>query len=390
VAATLFFGVFFLFLACGKETTGPQITERQTIREVAVPGPMVTVTVPVQVVVTATPEPGVQGANPSPAANAKVWVAPSGLRYLAAYDEEGTLARTFDLTNAVAGSLTALAFADSRTLLAFVDPGEGGESLARIDIENGTVTAGWLTHEKLENITLRHMSVMPSPETPLRHDLFLARTGGGVERFQIDLQRNTHVLFASPWPLLATTGCPFQSSRFAIPFDLEGVRRLATWGLASTGSPSVTSARANMWDLWGAATSLSAPFASALPRCDEEASTHFGEGGEFPASLGYTPAGAHFDGVQWFVRFHHDTFPLLVRYGFDGSKVHSPHVLESNIGILTNSVSSRGLEALDHDTLIFPEWVSDSLHRISKTGTYQGVFARDAFTNNVNAMAIRP
>lgn len=373
-------------LACGKGAGNEETTHRDTIREVGVPGPKVTVTVPVQVLVTATPSPGDLDAKPLPSRNAKVWVAPSGLRFLAAYDDKGALARTLDLTNVVSGPVTALAFADAGTLLAFVDAGDGGESVVRIDVDAGSVMADFLTHASLENVTVRHMAVLPAEGSGF--DLFVARSTGGVERFRLDLERNTHVRFGTPWPLVSSPACPVSSGRFVVPLLIDGVSYLATWGLATGAAPGVSEARVNVWTLEGPPAP---PVAwENAPACTADTSTSFGVGGEFPAAPGYTPAGALFDGAQWFVRFHHDTTPLLLRYDVEGARPHSPVVLESNLGILSTSVSSRGLVALDATTLLVPEWTSDSIHRISKEGVYGGLFARDAFTNNVNAIAVRP
>jgi hypothetical protein len=90
------------------------------------------------------------------------------------------------------------------------------------------------------------------------------------------------------------------------------------------------------------------------------------------------------------VRYHHATTPRIVRYNFNGNDLSAGIDVVTNTGLLSTNISSRELIQLDANTMLVPEWTSNTIHKFSLDGTYKGIFARSTFTTSVNSVTVRP
>gem|GEM_PF-2724205 len=354
-----------LTAACGKTSKDTPAEPATATKQVVVAGPKVTVTVPVKVYVTVSPDVDSLDVE-TPPPEAKFWVASNAFRYLSAYSEGGELVKSLDLATLVNAPITAMSFVDRNTLLLFLDPGASGEVVARLDVETGVVTPGFIVDPAFANSVVQHMAVVPPSQ------LYLARQGGGVERMHVDLAHGNVTRFTGLWPLVNTVNCPATTYQLTIPYEFGGTKGIAMF---SSGA----NLRVNVWN------SL-----EGTPACGTTTSTNIGAGGINPSAAGFTPVGAYYDGTKFYVRYHHATTPKIVRYDFNGQMLSNGTDVVMNPGLLSTVIGSRDLTPLDSTRMLVPEWTSDTIHTFNVNGTYEGVFARNSFTTDVNAIAIRP
>ncbi len=336
------------------------------------PAPTSSPSVPSTNTASTTTTPAVTTAPVPTPDQATVWIAPSSPKVIAGYNTSGVLVKLIDLTQYLsAGSITALSFYDHNTLLAFADPGAAGEKIMRIDLTGDSVlsiSANW--YQDATNLNATSIFSMPLWSSS---KMLLSKATTSLEGLSYSLAPNINsaARIGNPYIASGVTGsatCNLTVVQFATILTYGGEKKL----LATS---SGVNSRLNVYSGLDSVTSCSS-------------SLNF-VGGTITAA--HLPIGAAqlADG-NVYVRYQFTSAPAIVRYTFDGSSLAGATTVFNDSSILNNTISDKGLAALDATNLLFGNWATDAVYKFDTATSSVGFFARDAYTTDVNAIAIRP
>lgn len=310
------------------------------------------------------------------AANATVWVASNALRTIAGYDSSGNRLAFFDLsTYLTAGSITAMTFVSKDVMLAFADPGAAGERIFRIDLSTNSLSAlnsSWFMDST--NLTaMAAYSIVKWSSSKLIIPRQVASST--IEQLAFNITSSIVARVGNPWIANTLGTCLSTTNQYAIPVTSStGVKKL----LSLSSSATAANARINIYgNVDGAVT------------CDGG----YIFGTTAPANVAYTPVGAvqGSDG-KIYVRFQHATTPAIYRYDVDAgmTALSNGTNVYSDTAYLSPDVTSRDMVTLEGDYVLLANWGVDAIVKLNLVTGAPDYFAKDIFTTDVNAIAIRP
>lgn len=299
-------------------------------------------------------------------ARASVWMASATTRFLVGYDDSGNLKKVIDLSLAAStGGITAIQFVDSNNLIGFVDPGASGERFVSVNVETGAMNLSWFSDAtNFNNVAVNNIIKDTS-------SILYVNKATGTENLLFDFSKNVVSRVAVlTWPIVNTAACPITTAQYVTKLSHNNADSLL---VLSSGANT----RLNVW------TSI-----SSTPAC--VAGNSYNYTTSAPTNAAYVPVAA-FQAISGkvFVRFQHATTPRIMNFDFDGTTLSNGTDVFTNIAALSANTSSREMRAFGTSMLI-SDWTNNAVHKISQTGTYEGVFAKDGYTTSVNSIAIRP
>lgn len=360
--------VFLTLHSCGKQGEG----DDELLLKTPTPEPTATtediIATPTPIVlenICPTPSPTITVAPARPT----VFVGSTSQRFLVAYSSAGVRLKVYDLSPYFsAGGISAMTFIDSSNLMIFFDPGAAGERVVKFNVDTEVFDAGWgIDATNLNNISANYM-------TYLSGKLFIQKTTN-VENYSVDL---TNSLFlrnaAGGWPMTSTASCTITTINGVIPATYAGTNYLLQ---LSSGANTRINTYSNVTGggaLSCAAAGNSYNYTTAAPT-----------GAAYVALSGHQTT----DG-KVYVRFGHATTPRLVRYDFNGTIISNGTDVFTDPTVLGASTTMRSNLALFGTTeFLMANWDTDALVKVSTTGT-SSIFARDGYTVDVGAVAVRP
>jgi hypothetical protein len=304
---------------------------------------------------------------------ATVWIASNTARTIAGYDTNGKQLAYIDLSAYLStGAVTALTFISKDVLLAFADPGASGERIFRIDLSTNSVSnlnASWFMDTTNFSAMAAYSMVKWSSSKLLIPKQIAAST---VEQVAYNISNNIVARVGAPWVGNTLGSCLSTTNQYAVQVTSStGTKKLLTLS-------SSTNSRVNIYgNVDGAVT------------CD--GSYNFGT--TAPASTAFIPTGAvqGSDG-KIYVRFQHATTPAIYRYDVDASMttLSAGTLVYNDTGYLNQDVTSRDMVLLESDYVLLANWGVDAIVKLNLLTGIPEYFAKDMFTVDVNAIAIRP
>ena len=361
----------FIAVACGAFSKQQKDTNEEALSPTAEATPTPAAETPVNTspVVATTPSPS---PTPAPPPVAAVWIAQNAGRFLAGYSTAGEPVQIIDLSSYFStGGVSALTFIDKNNLLAFVDPGTAGERIVRLDLSGTTpqINASWFTDPtNFNNVTVNKIV------TDTGGRLYLNKTST-FEKLTYAMPSTVIRSSAGGWPV-ASGACALTTTQFVSTAVVDAATYLI-------GFSSGVNSRINVYS------------ASSPASCAAGSSYNFGAAPGVPGATTYTPVGAvQMPDGKIYVRYHSTTTPVIVSYDIAGGAtpaLSNPVTVYNDGGVLGASATvGRDLAKLDATTLLVPDWLTDSIHKVKTNGEYLGIFRADGYTIDVSAIAIRP
>jgi hypothetical protein len=320
--------------------------------------------------------------NPSPASTnngsttptkATVWIASNALRTIAGYDTSGNRLAFIDLSTSLSsGYITAMTFISKDVMLAFADPGASGERIFRIDLSTNTVTnlnTSWF----MDTTNLSAMAAYSIVKWSSTKLFIPKQTGAStIEQLTFNFTSNIVSRTGNPWVPNTLGSCLSTSNQYALPVtSATGTKKLLTLS-------SSTNSRINIYGNIDSAVTCDGSYNFATTA---------------PASAAYVPTGAvqGSDG-KIYVRYQHATTPAIFRYDVDASMttLTAGTNIYSDTGYLNPDVTSRDMVTVDGDFVLLANWGVDAIVKLNLLTGLTEYFAKDIFTTDVNAIAIRP
>lgn len=301
---------------------------------------------------------------PPPAQKAKLFVAPSGARIISMYTLEGNLVGHIDLAGQSEGFVTGMAWLDNNNLLAFMDPGTSGESIAKITFTSDTnysINGDWYADPS--NLSGVRVTKMFSPGFAVSPLVLIAKNSASLEAISTNSSFSRATRAGAPY-ISSTAACPL-STAFAVTRTTLGNRLI----LGSNGSQPRINVYAN----------------------DKSCVSSYNFSTSYPAAAGFTITGLAASAENIFVRYQHTTTPMIAKCAFDGTNISSCEPLLNDTYLLGLNSSSREM-IFDESTnsLYFPNWNLNAIMQLNAASGYAAPLIRNGFTTSVASISIRP
>lgn len=301
---------------------------------------------------------------PPPKKTARLFVAPSGVQIISMYTLEGNLVGHIDLASYGSGFVTGMAWLDSNTLLAFMDPGTSGERIAKITFASDTnysVISNW--HTDSSNLAGVRVTKMFSPGFAVSPLVFIAKNSASLEAISMNESFSGATRAGAPY-ISSTAACPV-STAFAVTRTTLGNRLI----LGSNGSQPRINVYAN----------------------DKSCVSSYNFSTSYPAAAGFTITGLAASAENIFVRYQHTTTPMIAKCAFDGTNISSCEPLLNDTYLLGLNSSSREM-IFDESTnsLYFPNWNLNAIMQLNAASGYAAPLIRNGFTPSVASLSLRP
>jgi hypothetical protein len=296
---------------------------------------------------------------------AKLFIASSTSAKINIYKLDGTYLSTIDLTALGTGMISAMTWLDNDTLLAFFDPtSTTGEKIVKITFAGDTVSAintSWHSDsKKLSGITVPKIYSPGFSKSPI---VLIARNVSFLEAISVGPSSSSATRAGNPF-LSSTSNCPISINSY-VTKTTDGDRML----LGSNGNNK----RINIYDQNNLCLSS------------------YDYANKFPFLAGGTIIGLAATQDTVFARLQHSTSPAIIKCAFDGITISACGMLVNDPTMLGVSSGTKEL-AFDaaSNTLYYPNFETGSVMQANAASGHTFPLIKDANTNKVVSIAIRP
>ena len=319
---------------------------------------------PAPYIPTPLPPPPPPLPQPPAAKKAMLFVAPSGARIISMYTAEGNLVGHIDLASHSEGFVTGMAWLDSNTLLAFMDPGTSGERIAKITFTSDTnysINGDW--HVDSFNLAGVRVTKMFSSGFSVSPLVLIAKNSASLEAIATNSTFSRANRAGTPY-ISNTAACPL-STAVAVTRTALGNRII----VASNGSQTRINVYAN----------------------DKSCVSSYNFSTAHPGATGFTVSGLAASKENIFVRYQHTTTPMIAKCAFDGTTIGSCEPLLNDTYLLGLNASSREMIFDEsQNSLYFPNWNLNAIMQLNAASGYTAPLIRNGFTTSIASMSIRP